>query len=554
MSLARLFAWTLLPLLLPVSSASPGDVDFAASTGSFLRLSATSKAEITNFAATIGGLDTSLGGPELRGARIEVWKFTSRYAATSFGAPYLPGGHLGLPPEEPPEKVAEFRNAGLTIVERMPHGAIVIAGSHGLLDQESAITLGPPSANASLRVAKNDQVGPGLPEDWAFPWQLGFPSTTSTADSLSFRGPLRIRIVNATARVEDETGSRSFRSTTFTEATPLPSGQVRRSEFFEFKVTGGEGNLTTRLGTEQPGFLLRTQRFFASTSNVSSFDRLENITGRFPAVLSNGSSNWLVGRFSLALEVLDDGSGARQQIAVVGTLSMASAGGRPPFHFDVDAYRASLLLALTFAVAALLRSAPVVALLRIIAPLYTKLRKDDVLRVPARESLFRAIRESPGIHFLELRRVVGERGTPVAFGALAYHLSQLERFQLVTSKRAGRYRRYFETAAVGGDAARIALIQTQPMPLVARAVLGRPGASQAELHALLWVALPVTRQALAYHLRRLEAKELVVRESRGRSTAYKPTERLLRLKEYLPAAPGDGPEAGAPSRAMTSST
>lgn len=259
------------------------------------------------------------------------------------------------------------------------------------------------------------------------------------------------------------------------------------------------------------------------------------IQGQLPN--ATGQSWWLNGTFGVQLEALPSRRDAlpSYHLAFAGDIRQTSTGGGKPTLLDVSSLPAfpAAVLALA-AVITWLRYGG--GLTNVLIPLYTKLRRDDVLRVPARESLFRAIRESPGIHFLELRKVVGEKGTLVAFGALAYHLSQLEKFQLVTSKRAGRYRRYFETATVGGDAARLALLKTAPIPLVARVVLARPGANQAELHGAIQAELPVTRQALAYHLRRLEERELVVRETQGRFAHYRPTERLLRLSSHLERA------------------
>ncbi|HEX9816802.1 MAG TPA: hypothetical protein VGB18_07470, partial [Candidatus Thermoplasmatota archaeon] len=176
-------------------------------------------------------------------------------------------------------------------------------------------------------------------------------------------------------------------------------------------------------------------------------------------------------------------------------------------------------------------------------PLDTKLRKDKLLTISARDMIYRVIQQAPGIHFLELQKQVGqaaETANPIGFGALAYHLSQMERFDLIVSKREGRFRRYFDVSAkMGADAARVALLQTNPVNLVARAVLDGPGLSQGDLHARVNPHHPMSRQALSYHLRRLATKELVVIETRGRFCHYRPTEKLERLSTFV--TPGPAP-------------
>lgn len=175
--------------------------------------------------------------------------------------------------------------------------------------------------------------------------------------------------------------------------------------------------------------------------------------------------------------------------------------------------------------------------LRIMLPFYTKLRRDRLLRIPARDALFRIIQDSPGIHFVELQKQVGTlHGGPrrIAFGVLAYHLGMMERFNLIVSKREGRYRRYFDAdAGMGADASRVALLRTTPIPLIAAEILAQPGVTQREIHHRIAPRHPVTRQALSYHLKRLLARDLIEVTEAGRYCHYRPTERLVRLASFV---------------------
>jgi predicted transcriptional regulator len=254
------------------------------------------------------------------------------------------------------------------------------------------------------------------------------------------------------------------------------------------------------------------------------------------------ASVWLEGQLHVAAAP-QDADTSKFKLSVSGQLRQFSFAGAPePFQILPQlALSGGLLLAAAIAFASFTARHAFGAA---VISFYTKLRKEKLLNVPARETIFRAIQQAPGIHFVELQKQVGSlngTGNLIGFGALAYHLSQMERFELIVSKREGRFRRYFDRGAnLGADAARVALLQTSPVTLVAREVLASPGLSQAELHTRVSPPYPMTRQALSYHLRRLSSKELVEVEERGRFCHYRPTERLSRLAGFL----GPSPTAG----------
>lgn len=174
-----------------------------------------------------------------------------------------------------------------------------------------------------------------------------------------------------------------------------------------------------------------------------------------------------------------------------------------------------------------------------LVPLYTKLRKPNLLDHDRRQSLYEIIQAEPGVTFLQLHQRLHEefgRSGGFGFGALTYHLSQLERFGLVTSKREGRFRRYFENGGkFGRDTDRIAILQSPPMPSVVEILLAEPGASQTRIHKHVQRSFPVTRQTIAYHLKRLKGKELLEVRRAGKANAYFPTPKLEELAAYAQA-------------------
>jgi uncharacterized repeat protein (TIGR01451 family) len=78
------------------------------------------------------------------------------------------------------------------------------------------------------------------------------------------------------------------------------------------------------------------------------------------------------------------------------------------------------------------------SLLPIIAPLYSRLRRRDVMDHEARGMIIGYIKENPGEHFNSLKSKLDFRN-----GTLAHHLHILERERVIKSVRYGKYRRFF---------------------------------------------------------------------------------------------------------------
>jgi len=79
-----------------------------------------------------------------------------------------------------------------------------------------------------------------------------------------------------------------------------------------------------------------------------------------------------------------------------------------------------------------------IALLALFFPLYTRLRKKDILEHFVRGRIYGYIESNPGEHYSEILRKLGMKN-----GALAYHLSILEKEEFVNSYRDGIYKRYY---------------------------------------------------------------------------------------------------------------
>jgi predicted transcriptional regulator len=60
------------------------------------------------------------------------------------------------------------------------------------------------------------------------------------------------------------------------------------------------------------------------------------------------------------------------------------------------------------------------------------------VKLPARDEILETIRKNPGIHFRAVQRETG-----FATGQVEYHLYQLEKEELITVRKDGRFKRYF---------------------------------------------------------------------------------------------------------------
>jgi len=75
-------------------------------------------------------------------------------------------------------------------------------------------------------------------------------------------------------------------------------------------------------------------------------------------------------------------------------------------------------------------------------PLYTRVKKDNVLEHFVRGRIFGYIEANPGVHYTAIMGALG-----LSNGVLAYHLQVLERESLVKSRNEGMYKHFYPTGA-----------------------------------------------------------------------------------------------------------
>ena len=143
-------------------------------------------------------------------------------------------------------------------------------------------------------------------------------------------------------------------------------------------------------------------------------------------------------------------------------------------------------------------------------PLYTRLKKEEVLDHFVRGQVFGVIKTEPGTHFTEIRENLG-----LSNGTLSYHLRTLEVAGFIRSEREGMYKRFFAADAQpdrGGEGIRLSTLQKILVEILRR----NPGSPQRDLA----LQAGVTQQTVSYNLRILQKQGILQTVSRGRRQVY----------------------------------
>lgn len=160
----------------------------------------------------------------------------------------------------------------------------------------------------------------------------------------------------------------------------------------------------------------------------------------------------------------------------------------------------------------------------------TRIARDELLEHPMRSRILDAVRGRPGIGLRQLRDQVQPDQGGCAFSSLYHHLRLLEEFGIVTTRRAGRYRRvYLNGGPQGSSATALSILQNEPLPALAHLLMTNPGANQSAIWKHFRERHPCSRQIIGYHLRRLEAHALTRSSRQGAAKTYYPTDTLERL-------------------------
>lgn len=145
-------------------------------------------------------------------------------------------------------------------------------------------------------------------------------------------------------------------------------------------------------------------------------------------------------------------------------------------------------------------------------PLYARLSPEDVLNHEKRQEILAFVRDNPGVHLRRIGHLLS-----ISYGTLTYHLYRLEREGYITFAQEGLFKRYYSTAGRMKEVAK-----EKPMPTALRdlerqiyeTILANPGSAQSHLAQ----KLGLSRQALHYHIKKLEKSGFISKVPQGRET------------------------------------
>ncbi len=149
------------------------------------------------------------------------------------------------------------------------------------------------------------------------------------------------------------------------------------------------------------------------------------------------------------------------------------------------------------------------AFLSLLVPLYTKLRKRNVLDNYERGRIYQYIEMNPGEHYSQIKRDLS-----LPNGSLVYHLRVLEKASKIKSRPDGRFKRFYtlDTRIPVPNGGVLSEVQKR----IVDAVKDVPGVTQKEIAALLGVH----QSSINYQMGRLEERGLIRSERKGRKVHY----------------------------------
>jgi len=148
-------------------------------------------------------------------------------------------------------------------------------------------------------------------------------------------------------------------------------------------------------------------------------------------------------------------------------------------------------------------------------PLYSRIKKDAVLDNFTRGMIYGFIMSNPGVHYNFIKQKLGLNN-----GSIVYHLTVLERQELIKSEKVGLYKRFYPMGQTLSETGIMELNETQQEML--ELVRDNPGLTQRELAE----RLDISSRVVNYHVGLLQRARLVTLEKIGKTTKCYATERM----------------------------
>lgn len=138
--------------------------------------------------------------------------------------------------------------------------------------------------------------------------------------------------------------------------------------------------------------------------------------------------------------------------------------------------------------------------------MYSKIKRENLLKHAVRERIHEYVTANPGAHY---RAILDD--LELSMGVLTYHLNRLEKAEYLKSRQDGMYRRFFVT----GRKTEVKFFLSDVQESIVATIRDNQGISQSRIAD----AIGVTRKVVNYHVRILDQAGLIYVEDRGRETA-----------------------------------
>jgi len=148
-------------------------------------------------------------------------------------------------------------------------------------------------------------------------------------------------------------------------------------------------------------------------------------------------------------------------------------------------------------------------------PLYSRIKKDRVLDNFTRGMIYGFIMSNPGVHYNFIKQKLGLNN-----GSIVYHLTVLERQELIKSEKVGLYKRFYPRNGSLSESGIMELSDAQERML--ELVKGNPGLTQRDIAE----KMGLSGRVVNYHVGLLQRSRLLTLEKVGKVTRCYATERM----------------------------
>jgi len=151
----------------------------------------------------------------------------------------------------------------------------------------------------------------------------------------------------------------------------------------------------------------------------------------------------------------------------------------------------------------------------LVVPLYSRIKKDRVLDNFTRGMIYGFIMSNPGVHYNYIKQKLGLNNS-----SIVYHLTVLERQELIKSEKVGLYKRFYPVNVSLSETGLMELSEAQEKLL--ELVRQNPGLTQRDISE----RMGLSSRLVNYHVGLLQRSRLVTLEKVGKVTRCYATERM----------------------------